>query len=108
MEESEVYLEETYTNSFELVDIQEQARESLKEVLLETNTEESLLDTYSNLVKESVTSAFDDFYSHYVINTLDSSFQVFQSFTYGEMAISFLLVLIIMIMLLKWFWEILR
>lgn len=53
-------------------------------------------------------SALNDFYKSYIIDTVNGSFQVFQSFTYGEMVISFLLAAIFLLMLLKWVFEVVR
>lgn len=53
-------------------------------------------------------TALNAFYHNYVVDTINGSFQVFQSFTYGEMVISFLLFAILMTMIFKWFFEVLR
>jgi uncharacterized membrane protein len=50
----------------------------------------------------------NDFFQHYIVETFNGTFQVFQSFTYGEMVISMLLAFIILIMLLKWLYEVIR
>lgn len=50
----------------------------------------------------------NDFFQHYIVETFNGTFQVFQSFTYGEMVISMLLAFIILIMLLKWLYEVVR
>jgi hypothetical protein len=68
----------------------------------------SISDESKLTIKESVQNSLNDFYEHYIVETVDGSFQVFQSFTYGEMAISLLLVCILSVMSLKWFWEVLR
>jgi hypothetical protein len=52
--------------------------------------------------------ALNDFYKNYIVESVNGSFQVFQSFTYGEMAISFLLVTFIFLYVLKWFFEVVR
>ena len=53
-------------------------------------------------------TALNEFYHNYVVDTINGSFQVFQSFTYGEMVISFLLFAILMTMIFKWVFEVLR
>lgn len=64
-------------------------------------TENTELDLKSDFV-----NALNEFYHNYIIETVNGSFQVFQSFTYGEMTIAFLLSFIILIMLLKWVYEV--
>lgn len=52
--------------------------------------------------------ALNEFYQQYVVDTVNGSFQVFQSFTYGEMVISFLLATLVTLYTLKWIWEVIR
>lgn len=52
--------------------------------------------------------SLDSFYRSYIVDTVSGSFQVFQSFTYGEMLISLLLFLCLALFCLKWFWEAVR
>lgn len=52
--------------------------------------------------------ALNDFYNNYIVETVNGSFQIFQSFTYGELVISFLLTLIVVLFILKWAWEVIR
>lgn len=61
----------------------------------------------SSTVTEA-TYALEGLYQQYVVDTLDGSFQVFQSFTYGEMTIAVLLLLIFGLLAFKWIWEVLR
>jgi len=49
-----------------------------------------------------------EFYNHYLVKTPDGIIQVFQSLTYGELLISFLLLMLIVLYIMKWFYEILR
>lgn len=58
--------------------------------------------------KQQYIDALNDFYQHYIVETVNGSFQVFQSFTYGEMVISFLLALLVSLYTLKWIWEVIR
>jgi hypothetical protein len=58
------------------------------------------------MTRDDMISALDTFYHNYIINTFNGSFQVFQSFTYGEMTISLLLFSIFILMLLKWIYEV--
>lgn len=58
--------------------------------------------------KQTMIDALNDFYKNYIVETVNGSFQVFQSFTYGEMVISFLLALLVAMFGLKWFWEVVR
>lgn len=51
--------------------------------------------------------AFKDFYESSIVDTIEGSLQIFHSFTYGEMIIAFLLLLILLLQLFKWVWEVL-
>lgn len=53
-------------------------------------------------------SALNEFYKNYIVTTADGTFQVFQSFTFGEMVIALLLLLLCVMYALKWVWESLR
>ena len=57
-------------------------------------------------VADEVVISLNNFYKNYIMDTAHGSFQVFQSFTYGEMVISFLLASIFILMLLKWVFEV--
>lgn len=59
-------------------------------------------------MREDILSVLNEFYHSYIVDTYNGAFQVFKSFTYGEMVISFLLFMIMLIILLKWFYEVLR
>jgi hypothetical protein len=58
--------------------------------------------------KQQYKDALNEFYKNYIVDTVNGSFQIFQSFTYGELVISFLLALIVMLFILKWAWEVIR
>lgn len=49
-----------------------------------------------------------DFFEHYLVDTPSGLLQVFTSFTYGEMLISFLLFVLVLLFAFKWLWEVLR
>jgi hypothetical protein len=66
------------------------------------------METNDASVKDEFFQALGDFYHSYIVETAHGSFQVFQSFTYGEMVISFLLTCILFAFLLKWFYEVIR
>lgn len=57
---------------------------------------------------QSYVDALNQFYKNYIVETVNGSFQVFQSFTYGEMVISLLLTVLVLLYGLKWFWEVVR
>lgn len=61
-----------------------------------------------NSVAEGLEIALNEFYQSHVIPTVDQSIQVFRSFTYGEMVISFILLCILFVISFKWIWEVLR
>lgn len=67
-----------------------------------------LEETTDLSVSEQVGNALNSFYESYIVESVNGSFQVFQSFTYGEMVISFLLASIFLLMLLKWVFEVIR
>lgn len=58
--------------------------------------------------KQQYIDALNEFYKQYIVETVNGSFQVFQSFTYGEMVISFLLAMLVTLYTLKWIWEVIR
>ena len=69
----------------------------------ETTTNES-----TDITKEDIIYSLNEFYENHVVDTVDQSFQIFRSFTYGEMVISFLLLCILLVMTFKWIFEVLR
>jgi hypothetical protein len=66
------------------------------------------MDQAAQDTHDGTLSALNDFYNHYIVTTLHGSFQVFQSFTYGEMTISLLLFSIFLLMVFKWVYEVTR
>lgn len=58
--------------------------------------------------QQTYVNALNEFYKNYIVETVNGSFQVFQSFTYGEMVISILLTVLVFLYGLKWFWEVVR
>jgi hypothetical protein len=50
----------------------------------------------------------NSFYQNYLVETPSGFLQIFNSFTYGEMVISFLLLVLVLLFTFKWFWEVLR
>lgn len=59
-------------------------------------------------LKDSMIQAMKEFYKSYIVESVNGSFQIFQSFTYGEMVISFLLFSILLLFILKWVYEVVR
>lgn len=57
---------------------------------------------------ESVLAGLQSFYKNYLVETPNGFLQIFNSFTYGEMVISFLLLVLVLLFTFKWFWEVLR
>jgi hypothetical protein len=45
---------------------------------------------------------------NYLVQTKNGSFAVFQTLTYGDMLISFLLLLILLVLTFNWIWSLLR
>jgi hypothetical protein len=58
--------------------------------------------------KMNVKESLNEIFQNYVVETTEGTFQVFKSFTYGEMALSFLLFTLIVLFVLKWIWEVVR
>ena len=50
----------------------------------------------------------EQFYQNYLVETPNGFLQIFNSFTYGEMVISFLLLVLVMLFTFRWIWEVLR
>lgn len=59
-------------------------------------------------MKDELLLALKEFYQSYIVDTFNGAFQVFRSFTYGEMVIALMLFLILMVILLKWLYEVIR
>jgi hypothetical protein len=59
-------------------------------------------------IADQVLKGIDQFYESYLISTVDGTIQIFRSFTYGEMVISFLLLCILFVLTFMWFWGVLR
>jgi hypothetical protein len=56
----------------------------------------------------AVTQGLQDFYKTYIVTATDQTIQVFQSFSYGEMTISALVLTFLFVYMAKWCWEVLR
>lgn len=59
-------------------------------------------------MKSDFVDALNSFYDSYVVETVDGTFQIFRSFTYGEITISLLLFSFICLFTMKWLWEVFR
>lgn len=57
---------------------------------------------------DELLTVLNDFYENYIVDTANGSFQVFKSFTYGEMVITFLLFAILLVMILRFVYEVVR
>jgi hypothetical protein len=55
-------------------------------------------------IKAEVMSAFDGFYR----NHIEGNLQIFHSLTMGEIIISILLAAIILLLVFRWIWEVVR
>ena len=53
------------------------------------------------------TEDLKEFYKHYILETPDGLIQIFQSMTYGEMMISFLLLVLIVLYVMRWIYDVL-
>lgn len=69
--------------------------------MVDNFTGDIVINTYEDTLK-----ALTDFYEFYIVDTVNGSFQVFQSFTYGEMTISFLLFSILLVLIFRWLYEV--
>ena len=63
--------------------------------------------TFVDFLELDFTEDLKEFYKHYILETPDGVIQVFQSLTYGEMLISFLLLVMIALYLLRWVFDVL-
>jgi len=59
-------------------------------------------------IKSDVIGALTDFWNTNVKSHVEGSIQVFHSLTLGEAAICVLLAAILLIMIFKWIWEVIR
>lgn len=50
----------------------------------------------------------NEFYNTQIIETIDNTFKIFRTFTYGEMIISFLLLCILTFNIFKFLWGVLE
>lgn len=57
--------------------------------------------------ENSFLADLNNFYESYIIELDNGFLQVFSSFTYGEMVISFLLLVLVLLFTFKWLWEVL-
>lgn len=58
--------------------------------------------------KSLVVQAMEDFYNSYVVESANGAFTVMRSMTYGDMVISFLLLNILLLLLFRWIWSVIR
>lgn len=59
-------------------------------------------------IKKDVLGALNDFYAAHVKVHVEGSIQVFHSLTLGEAAIAILLAAILLVLIFKWIWEVVR
>lgn len=57
-------------------------------------------------IKLSISTMLDDFYGSYLVETFDGVFRVIRTMTYGEMVIASLLVVLVMLFVMRWIWEV--
>lgn len=63
--------------------------------------------TFVDFLELDFTQDLKDFYKHYIVETPDGFIQVFQSLSYGEMLISFFLLVLIVLYVLRWVFDVL-
>lgn len=63
--------------------------------------------TFVEFLELDFTKDLKEFFTHYIVETPDGFFQIFQSMTYGEMLISFLLFTLIVLYVLRWIYDVL-
>ena len=84
--------------------------ESSESSLTSTDSEVSSSEdgyTFVDFLELDFTQDLKDFYKHYIVETPDGLIQVFQSLTYGEMLISFFLLVLIVLYILRWVFDVL-
>lgn len=78
----------------------------------ETEEEINFIESYeieeTESIADSIKTVIEEYFHQYVVETVNGSFQVFQSFTYGEMVIATLLTCILFLMTLRFFFEVIR
>jgi hypothetical protein len=57
---------------------------------------------------DQMITALNTFYENEVVDLVDQKLQLFHSFTYGEMMIATLLLILIVLYVLKWVYEVIR
>lgn len=85
--------------------------ETISEIENQANETPSDTVNISDGVETSETSVLADlkeFFKDYTLETPEGILQVFTSFTYGEMMICFLLLVLVLLYAFKWIWEVLR
>lgn len=63
--------------------------------------------TFVDFLELDFTEDLKEFYKHYIVETPDGFIQVFQSLSYGEMLISFFLLVLIVLYILRWVFDVL-
>lgn len=58
------------------------------------------------MYRDEIFEALQDFYNVHIIETVDSTFQIMRSFTYGEIVQIFLLTCILALLTIMFFWKI--
>lgn len=53
-------------------------------------------------------ATLQEFYNVQIIETIDTTFKIFRTFTYGEMIIAFLLLSILAFQIFKFIWEVVK
>lgn len=93
-------MEETYTEVFD--------ESTYEEPVADLSVYDDFYRALNHFYELDYPTYFNRLYHHYVVDTVSGGIQLYQSFSYGEMVISFLLLCILLVMCFKWFWEVLR
>lgn len=59
-------------------------------------------------IQHSIANALNEFFVRFNIETPNGLLQIVSELTYGDLVICFLLFLILLVLIMRWFWEVLR
>lgn len=76
--------------------------------LMDSSLQQPAPDPIIYDIKKDVLNALNDWYDLHIKVHVEGSIQIFHSLTLGEAAICILLAAILLIMIFKWIWEVLR
>lgn len=83
--------------------------ETSADTLIDLSQCESTFTTQDRMdFRDTMLESFEKFFIRHNIETPEGFISIVHSMTYGEMLISLLLFAILIVLLIKWFWEVVR